>query len=324
MMNGHGASKVLRFLRCTFWDQSYCLDMSWVRGIQRGDQLIKQPGDQGLAGWLQSDGGNIPVYRCTTLLGHTPHTSRPWRRMGKVLLLKNQPSPWGLLVDRDIMEITPTAVFPLPTIARNPTADCFAGGVTHEGKMMLALSPEGLCPNALASTIRPLPTAPSLETMYKVADFAAKARTVPKVLVFSTATDQAVTFGLSLSQVAQVMQPPPILAVPGSADYVLGLVEWRGVPLVVIDLLRRLGDTESPVATDGRLLVARAATTRACVGFFVSPQCRILSLSRLHHASSHQVPLQESLLRGQFELENETLVIPDIDRLLVPNNDCAG
>ena len=72
MMNGHGASKVLRFLRCTFWDQSYCLDMSWVRGIQRGDQLIKQPGDRGFVGWLQSDGGNIPVYRCTTLLGHTP------------------------------------------------------------------------------------------------------------------------------------------------------------------------------------------------------------------------------------------------------------
>ena len=117
------------------------------------------------------------------------------------------------------MEITPTAVFPLPTIARNPTADCFAGVVTHDGKMMLALSPEGLCPNSLASTIKPLPTAPSLETMYKVADFAAKTRTVPKVLVFSTATDQAVTFGLSLSQVAQVMQPPPILAVPGSADY---------------------------------------------------------------------------------------------------------
>jgi len=35
MVNHAGSSKVIRFMRCVIADETYCLNMSWVRGIQR-------------------------------------------------------------------------------------------------------------------------------------------------------------------------------------------------------------------------------------------------------------------------------------------------
>jgi chemotaxis signal transduction protein len=141
-----------------------------------------------------------------------------------------------------------------------------------------------------------------------------------KMVLFSTAPDQRFMFGLSLSQVPQILRPLPLTPVPGATPEVLGLVEWRNVPLAVLDLSRRLGGPAAPMTPDGRLLIARAAHTRAFVGLAIRSQIRIHSLPMAHRVSTRHVPLQESLLRGRFELKNDMLLIPDIDRLLVTHD----
>jgi purine-binding chemotaxis protein CheW len=143
-----------------------------------------------------------------------------------------------------------------------------------------------------------------------------------KIICFSTADSpvqaSAITFGLSVSQVPCVLQSFSLLPVPGAAAFVLGLVDWQGYPLAVIDLSRRLGGAASPVMSDSRLLIARASTRQAFVSFPVRPQMRVRSLPMAHRPSVRALPLQEALLRGKFDLTNETLVIPDIDSLLAP------
>jgi chemotaxis signal transduction protein len=326
MVNGDGSPKVLRFLCCRMWDTTYCLNMSWVRGIRRTDELQHQRNDHGLVGWLTSDHEKIPVFRLTTLLNRSFDESG---REGKILVLNTQPHPWGLLVEsvESVIQVTAAEVFPLPTLARNPAADVFKGVVKHQDKMLLVLAPESLHPAAPAKTIRALPTEHTLETLYSVADISARPGTRSKVIVFSTTPDQAITFGLSLSQVPQILRPLPIPPVPGTASDVLGLIEWRGVPLAVIDLSRRLGGAASPVTTDSRLLIARASTQRACFGLPIRPQVHIHNLPIPHQVTDRPVPLQESLIRGKFALEHTTLVIPDLDALLAPNRespDCRG
>ncbi|MDH3599378.1 MAG: chemotaxis protein CheW, partial [Candidatus Tectomicrobia bacterium] len=110
-----------------------------------------------------------------------------------------------------------------------------------------------------------------------------------------------------------------MLPLPGAAPHVLGVAEWRGVPLAVIDLPGFMGDTSAAVATDGRLLIVRVPTQRLCIGLPIRPQVSIRTLPLSHHLLDSPVPLQESLVRGKFDLDNTTLVIPDIDGMLVPS-----
>jgi hypothetical protein len=80
-----------------------------------------------------------------------------------------------------------------------------------------------------------------------------------------------------------------------------------------------MGDTSAAVATDGRLLIARVPTQRLCIGFPIQPQVSIRTLPLSHQLIDGPMPLQESWVRGKFNLDSTTLVIPDIDGMLVPS-----
>jgi chemotaxis signal transduction protein len=293
--------------------------MAWVRAIQRVDQLQRQTDDRGLVGWLTDEQGKLPVFRLSTLL-HQPDAAG--RRRGKILILKSQ--SWGLLVDRveSVIQAATHAVFPLPTIARNPAMDVFEGVVKYGDKMMLALSPEGLHPDAAIRMPNTLPTEHPLDTLYAVANLAVAPGSRKKIIMFTTTAEPSLTFGLSLSQVPQILRPLPLMPVPGAPAAVLGLVEWRGVPLPVLDLSRSLGGAAS--SATGRLLVARASTSRLCVALPIQPQVGIHDLPMAHHVSSQPLPLQEALLRGKFALPHTTLVIPDIDGILGAYHSCPA
>jgi purine-binding chemotaxis protein CheW len=293
--------------------------MAQVRAIQRVDQLQRQTDDRGLVGWLTEAQGKLPVFRLSTLL-HQPDAAG--RRRGKILLLKTR--PWGLLVDRveSVIQVAAHAVFPLPTIARNLAMDVFEGVVKYGDKMMLALSPEGLYPDAPVRVLSTLPTEHPLDMLYAVADMTVAPDSRKKIIMFTTTAEPSLTFGLSLSQVPQILRPLPLMPVPGAPAAVLGLVEWRGVPLPVIDLSRSLGGAAS--SAHSRLLVARASTARLCVALPIYPQVNILDLPMAHHVSSQPVPLQEALLRGKFALPHTTLVIPDIDGILSAYHNCPA
>ena len=322
MVNHSGSSNALRFLRCIVADATYCLSMAYVRGIRRCEEIQASNSPSGPLGWLPDASEKIPVFHLATLLGQ-PSTG-DWRH-GKVLVLKTVANPWGILVDRleSVIQVTASEVCPLPTVARNPAADYFEGVVQYNNTMLLALSPAGLAPNTPAGVAGTLPSVHTPESLYTSIGMTAAARARGKLVVFSAAPDRRFAFGLSLSQVPQILQALPLLPVPGAAPYVLGLVAWRQVPLAVLDLYQRLGGPAVPMPSDGRLLIARAAGVRAFVGLAIRPQISLHSLPMAHRVSTRHVPLQESLLRGRFERENDLLLIPDIDRLLVTPDDAS-
>ena len=321
MVNHAGSSKVIRFMRCVIADETYCLNMSWVRGIQRMEQFHQQQGAEGgVIGWYMSSAGKIPVLGLAAQL-HRPYEAG--QATGKIVVLNTQPQPWALLVERleSVMQVSTADVLPLPALVRNPAAPFFDGVVQSTDGMMLSLVPEGLCPQAATRAVGASMASRSEICPPTVGTHAAAGHT-GKLICFSTADSpvqaSAITFGLSVSQVPCVLQSFSLLPVPGAAAFVLGLVDWQGYPLAVIDLSRRLGGAASPVMPDSRLLIARASTRQAFVSFPVRPQMRVRSLPMAHRPSVRALPLQEALLRGRFDLTNETLVIPDIDSLLAP------
>ncbi|MBM3225321.1 MAG: hypothetical protein FJZ47_16170 [Candidatus Tectomicrobia bacterium] len=128
---------------------------------------------------------------------------------------------------------------------------------------------------------------------------------------------------LSISQVAQILHAPVCLPLPGSAPAILGITLWQHSPLIVLDLAWCLGGSPARVSALPRLLVARATTTPTYVGLPVQPDLCIRSLPLPHRPGNQPLPWQAALFRGQFVLENETLVIPDLDRLLLPQEPCV-
>jgi chemotaxis signal transduction protein len=319
MVNHNGSANALRLLRCIVGEATYCLSMVHVRGIRRLEELQPNHHPSGPLGWLASASGPIPVFDLVMLLKQACTDAR---RRGKILLFKTHQHPWGVLVDRleSVIQVTAREVFPLPAVARNSAADFFEGVVRYNGTMLLALSPAGLHPDAPAGVTGSLPSVHTPESLYATVGVSPAAQARGKVMLFSAAPEQRFTFALSLSQVPQILRHLPLTPVPGAAPDVLGLVDWRNVPLAVLDLSRRLGGPAAPLLPDGRLLVARASHTRAFVGLAIRPQISLHNLPMAHRVSTRHVPLHASLLRGRFERENDLLLIPDIDRLLVTHD----
>jgi chemotaxis signal transduction protein len=310
------APTVLRFLRCVVAQQSYCLTMASVSGIQRLERFRRQSEKDGLVGQLDSQPDATPV---VSLAARLALPGMDHESTGKIVMLKAQPHPWGLLVDdvEGVIQVAVHDLLPLPALARPRIAAFFDAMVPHDNTFLLSLSPAGLHPQGsayAASFSPPFPSPPSSAPPAPGAH--------GQIVCFRTADTpvqrRPLLFALSLSQVVQILHAPPLLPVPGAPTSVLGLVQWRAYPLAVIDLSQRLGGPASAVRPNSRLLVARAASTHALVGFPIQPDICIRRLPLAHRPSDPQVLPQASLIRGQFDLDRETLVIPDIDGILMP------
>jgi chemotaxis signal transduction protein len=312
-------------MRCVVAEQTYGLRMSWVRGVQRTEQLRRHDRPQGgTIGWLPQRPDDIPVCSLGARLGYTHDVNLS---TAKIILLNTPSQPWAVLVERieGIIEVASDAVFPLPAIVRNPAAPLFDGVVYHAGAAMLTLMPDGLHPDLARRTAASQALMHIPEVLPALASMPPAPSTTGKLLCFTTTAsaqqEPPMTFGLSLSQVVRMQQTPALLAVPGAAPHVLGLMQWQGAPLAVIDLGSRLGGPATVVMPDSRLLIARATTRRAFVSFPVRPQVQVRTLPLAHQPCTRPLPLHASLMRGRFDCANEILVIPDIDGLCAPQEE---
>jgi chemotaxis signal transduction protein len=140
----------------------------------------------------------------------------------------------------------------------------------------------------------------------------------------------ALTFALSLSQVPEVLELPPMIPVPFAPAFVSGLIRWRDRVVPVIDLARRLGlpndGEEMPEKT--RLLIVRSGRGTDPIigrggsrlelwgGFVVRSDVRITPVPPAHRTSKSSVPLAPEMTSGVFEGPEGRLVIPDLRTIL--------
>jgi purine-binding chemotaxis protein CheW len=85
----------------------------------------------------------------------------------------------------------------------------------------------------------------------------------------------SVQCALPLSDVVEVMRPPPAEALAGAPSFVSGVAVVRGAPLLVVVLQRLFGGDERP---PDRLVVARSGSRR--VGLAVNGIVGVRALSR--------------------------------------------
>lgn len=319
MMIPNTSSQALRFIRCGLAAETYCLHMSWVRSIQRVELMRPNTEAHGPVGWVASAAEEIPIFRLATLLKRPVVDEQP---TGKIVMLKTATQPWGFLVDRveSIIQVHAEAVFSLPDLVRHPGTDWFDGLVHYKEQLLLSLAPEGLQADVQSYVATPLLQAYGHKTVPAMPVVAMASGPRRRLMSFTTTSAPgeatSVRFGLSVSQIPQVLQTFMVTAVPGAVEGILGLVPWRSGTLAVIDLEHGLGGRCVPVTPEHRLLIVRATRAQTFVGIPILPQVRIHQLPLAYGASTRTMPWQESLIRGRFDGEHDTLVIPDIDRIL--------
>jgi purine-binding chemotaxis protein CheW len=303
---GSQTTATLRLLRCGAGGTAFALDATGVRSIQRTERLRPVAGDDGVVGRL----GDLPVYDLAGLLG-LASADAPGTR--QVVVLDTGGEAWGLLVDRvaPLPGEAARTLAPLPPLANDPVTDFWLGAVRIGPEVLLVLDAERLHPAAREQQAwreRALPARPVL----------ARRGGVRQLVLFETAPAspgrRPVVFGLSLSQVAEICEPLPILAVPGAPDGVAGLAGWREHLVPVVDLASRLG-LPAVVPEGRRLLIATTPGPSALLGFLARPGIRLLRLPAASMASRRELPIDRDRTLAVVELDQETVIIPDLERL---------
>lgn len=304
MLNGQVTKN---YIRCQAGGVAYALPMSQVRSIERTTRLEADAGAAGRVGWLTTASEQIPIYGLVQRVGQMKTAVSPRQR---IIILHHPEKAWGLLVDQvsQAVEVADDQHLPLPTSMQNGRSHFFTGVLQAESGSALILDTEQLHPNAKPSQ----PAAP------KAVDSPKPTGAAPSgdkhIVIFSlpnlAVAGRPISFGLSIAQVAEILDPLEVLPLASDSPYVQGLVEWRNQPVPLL----RLVEEEEGGGANGRLrlLIVRSPETGALAALLVRSNVRTLELPVPHRPSDRELPIHPLLVSGCVELARETLVIPNI------------
>lgn len=125
------------------------------------------------------------------------------------------------------------------------------------------------------------------------------------------------TFGVDIFAVREIVKAQEITPVPGTADYVLGIINLRGKIVSVVDLAQRLGLGKATVDRASRILVVDL--DGFTVGFLVDAATEVM---KLEADSIDPAPdelkdsIRDDYLQGVGKLDGRLVIILDLRHLL--------
>jgi purine-binding chemotaxis protein CheW len=139
------------------------------------------------------------------------------------------------------------------------------------------------------------------------------------LVVFSAETSRPevhpLAYALSAAQVVEVTFVPDIAPMPLAPPHVLGLCDWRGRPLLVVDLPARLMTDSRRTTRPERLIVCRRSSSRDLFGVLAASDIQMVRLPIAHAPTVREFPLDRRCTRTVVDVGETTLVLPDLSRL---------
>ena len=123
-------------------------------------------------------------------------------------------------------------------------------------------------------------------------------------------------YGIDVMQVQEVLRYSEIAPVPGSPDYVLGIINLRGNVVTVIDTRMRFGIEPMEVTDSSRIVIIEAGGQ--VVGILVDSVAEVVDLSVDDIDPAPNIGTEESaqFIKGVANLGQELLIIIDLNKLL--------
>jgi len=134
-----------------------------------------------------------------------------------------------------------------------------------------------------------------------------------QVIIFNLGNQ---TCGIDINNILEIIRPEIITAVPGSPDFVKGIIKLRGRVIPVIDLPARLGGGSSLLMETTRIIIGEAGSATA--GMIVD------SVSEVFRFSTEQIKpppdiitsKATSCLEGIVLVDERLIILLDLNRLL--------
>ena len=121
-------------------------------------------------------------------------------------------------------------------------------------------------------------------------------------------------YALYLSAVERVVRAVEITPLPKAPGIVLGVINWQGKILPVMDSRRRFHLPERETDPDDRFIIARAAGR--LVALAAESVTGLRGLTDLEEASAAQAVPYAEHLKGVAKVEGDLVLICDLDRFL--------
>jgi chemotaxis signal transduction protein len=239
----------------------------------------------------------------------------------KVLIFNILNSLFGILVQSvvDIIEVSADHTYTIPHMLCESNIRHFDEVIYYRNQYLLCLSPLSIYrkfyPNQKVQSYSQNRDVINQDTVrISIADTMQK-----KIMIFSTTTDYSLFYGLSITQIPQILQLSSILKVPGTDISICGIIVWRGMILPIMDLSFCIEKKKSDIRVDGRILVVRLISVSLYIGIIVQPQIAIHNLTIQHELDGQDKLLRIESAHRQFKYKNKPLIIPDIDQVVLTN-----
>lgn len=136
------------------------------------------------------------------------------------------------------------------------------------------------------------------------------------VLQWVTFKLQEETYGINVMQVQEVLRYTEIAPVPGSPDYVLGIINLRGNVVTVIDTRARFGLESADITDNSRIVIIEAE--KQVIGILVDSVAEVVYLKQSEVDTAPNVGTDESarFIQGVSNRDGELLILVDLNKLL--------
>ncbi|MEW6353560.1 MAG: chemotaxis protein CheW [Pseudomonadota bacterium] len=124
------------------------------------------------------------------------------------------------------------------------------------------------------------------------------------------------TYGVNVMQVQEVLRVSEIAPVPGSPDYVLGIINLRGNVVTVIDTRKRFGLMPRDMDDATRIVIIEI--NKQVIGILVDSVAEVVELRMSEIETAPSVGNDESskFIQGVASREGELLILVDLNKLL--------
>ena len=292
-------------LRCTTGANHFAMRAEEVRHIARADQMKRDAGEDGRAGFLKLGGQTVPVFDLRHALqlpeGDTATADR------HIAITGDHRQLVGWLVDRIVRDSRAAATLaPLPSFI-GASARRWLDGVAigADEAPLLLINPRRLAPNREDAD-----AFDDLAPAFAVPPLAGRQPADPVALVFSSAALPPSTinkYALSGREVAAIVQDPTSLPVPGAAAHVGGIFMWRNVVVPIVDFQR----ASTPPAVNRRRLIARCHANGQHSLIAITIDADVL----MHRPSAENTLATEvacpRFASGVFELDGDKVALLD-------------
>jgi purine-binding chemotaxis protein CheW len=124
------------------------------------------------------------------------------------------------------------------------------------------------------------------------------------------------TYGINVMHIQEVLRYSEIAPVPGSPDYVLGIINLRGNVVTVIDTRRRFGLNDADVTDASRIVVMESADQ--VMGILVDSVAEVVYLKSSEIETAPNVGSEESarFIQGVCNKNGELIILVEFDKML--------